>query len=167
MDISIVVSIIAVGISFSTVIILIIINYQSNKKIKNQKYIDLFREYRKVEMLSAIQRLHKFKKKYKGKCIKCEYKKIKKEEDRIEKGKEYSKKLDFKKNTLHYQRRLVSQFYMAIDIALKEKLLPEELTLKSWTDLKIIKIIREIGYDPEENLKSLYEKGMKYRKKKE
>ena len=137
--------------------------------VKNQKYVELFGEYRKVEMFSAIRRLHNLKHTCEsGKLgIKEEYERIKEEEDKNTERTEYSKKLDFQKNTLHYQRRLVSQFYISIGIALERKLLPEEPTIESWTDLDILQIILEIGHDPKKYLRSLYEKGERLRKKTE
>ena len=98
-----VISFISAGIALFGVLFVILTWYNSKKTLKNQRYLKLIDEYRSVDMFSAIQGLHTFNNKCEkeGKCIGAIYEIIKKEEEKKEN----------KKNTLHYQRRLVSHFW--------------------------------------------------------
>lgn len=146
---------------------------QNARKAREQKIVyDLMFEYRTVHMLAALRSLHEFHEEYtkKGKHIKAIYDKFKREDEEQYKKLPANEKTIFLVNTLHNQRRLVSQFYAIMKTTLDLKLVPEEYIFRFWdshTLKRILEIIDSIGHDKDKGLMSIYNQAVKYEKRKE
>jgi len=112
-----------------------------NKIVRRQTLMDLLKEYRSLEMGLAVQRMWDF---YRNTCDKDkeslieEYKKeYKKSEKKLEEPK---LNIEQMRNSLHYQRRIVSNFYGHLAILFSNKALDENLVFEIWPKdtLKII-----------------------------
>jgi len=135
----------------------------TRKTIRDQRYLGLLNEYKSVDMLSAFQGLYAFKEKCEkeGKNIKDEYESIKVDDDIAIEYIDDEKKLDFIKNTLHCQRRVVSYFYHYMYSLIDLKLVSKKQVFTFWTkcNLKIIPdIIEKIERDTDKHLMELYKK---------
>ncbi len=160
------------AIAVGTPIIAIAIAYRvfryNRQTLENQNYLELFKEHGSVQMFAAISRLYILKlhceEEEPRTPIKDGYDKTRAEEEKQEERIEYSKKVEYIENTLHFQRRVVSKFYMALGHGLDLNVLPEERTLGSWGQIEMVKIILDLKMDGDATLKRLYER-LKIRKK--
>lgn len=141
--------------------------YQAKRTRQNMQFNDFFKEYRAPEMLRAIMRLHAFANKYKDNRtgLKQEYNEIMKRETNLLDGDTITTNKNIMiSNTLHYQRRLVSQFYISVYQALKSGQTLKNPTKKWFTDIEILDIILAIGWDDDKTIEALVKIGLRYRK---
>ena len=145
-----------------SLIIAIYAIYHSKQIVKGQNFLTFFEEYRSVNMYDALRGLYDFKRKYKEKT-KIQYEKRKKQDDtNVELMKKTKKPnaeiVDYIKTTLHYQRRIIAHFYIAIETALKERIILKNQTLRYFNDKEMFKLLQEIEQNGDGFLSYLLEK---------
>lgn len=131
--------------------------HSSRRQTYNSVFHDLINEYKSPEFLSAIIRLYDFYDKCNNRDIMADqYNKIRKNEI-------WTKKPLNK--TLHFQRRLVSNFYCYLAIVIRNRFVPRSLIYSYWNinNLSIIKkVLLPIGQDSNKGLDVLYRDCIRY-----
>jgi hypothetical protein len=133
---------IALGISIIA-LIFAILSWRTSKLTALHHVIeDIRKDYRSPEMHHAVKTLWEFYKdcKTKGEDFVIKYLQILKDDnDRLSRL-EGHEKLKAERDTLHYQRRLVSHFYQYVAALYVNKILPGDVIFKTWIedDLRII-----------------------------
>ena len=136
---SIVVSVISLTVALSSAIIAVFAFRFSKRQLAHNAYFNLQSEYGSPEMSFAIRRLYNLYNECKNKSSKIdtEYM-IKYKEERSHQN------IDEEKDTLHFQRRLVTEFYQKMAVFYVCKIIPEYLIYKGWKKKDLRKIILEI-----------------------
>jgi len=194
-NVSVVIELLVVNIDFVTIfisgsIVIVTVYYSitTKKNLNHQILVNLRTEYYSAEMMFALQRLWTF---YRDECsensdeLRKFYRKKSEEQKRnFMKEKDYDEKIKKIKNSLSYQRRLVSKFYCHLADLHILNMLPDNILFSIWSskELEVIdKIIilmeeeqakidkqykeNEINYEIVK-LKRLYEDSINYRPKK-
>jgi len=116
-------------------------SHRSAKKVVvNQTLLELGNDYRSPQMGYAIKQLWDYYRKYGEENFVREYEKIRKDEDNWVSSLDKNKRSQAVQNTLHFQRRLVSQFYQHLANLYVNKRLPKNAIYEKWleADLRII-----------------------------
>jgi hypothetical protein len=137
--ISLIVSLIALGISYFLFII-------TRRNLVHQVLVNLQMEYRKPEMQQAVAKLWRF---YEEDCekkediLKDKYKETYYREQYWVDRQDKLQRLEALKTILDHQRRLVSQFYQHLAALYAQKILSPDIVFRIWSesDLKIIPLI--------------------------
>ena len=130
--------IIPIVISIFAVIISYIIAYLASKDIRHQALLNIHKEFRSPEMLSALDGVWEFYYDFKDKHLNLQKNPIKFNESLKEEYKTRHKKerkqlgLDTK-NSLNYKRRYITHFYIYLASLHKHEILPEEMMFDWWT----------------------------------
>jgi hypothetical protein len=133
---------IALGISIIA-LIFAILSWRTSKLTALHNVIeDIRKDYRSPEMHHAVKTLWEFFKDCRSKredFVVRYFKILKDDNDRICKLNE-DERIKAEKDTLHYQRRLVSHFYQYVSSLYVNKILPRNIIFKTWIedDLRII-----------------------------
>jgi len=134
----------ALGTATSAIVALFVwIN--ARRTIANQVFHSIIQEYKEPEFMLALQRLYGLYEYCNGEpeCIHAKYEDIKQKDcDEIMRQR-FQDRIEFEKNTLHYQRRLVSNFYYYLCTAVQRKMIPRAIAYKFW-DVKTLQVIPKI-----------------------
>ncbi len=123
--ISLIISIIAVSI---TVII-----FRANKNREDyQNFHQQTALYASLEITLATRKLWRLYKEYPGNEFLDKYIEIMKSEQQQANSLPPSEQMDFERHSLHYQRKLVSQFWRGLALLLKNNLLPSKIAYEWW-----------------------------------
>lgn len=106
----------------------------------HQSLLHLQKEYLSPHMLLAIRTLWDFYRQYGRENFVEKYMEIRAEEHEWILSLDKQKRIEAEQATLHYQRRLVSQFYTQLATLYVNKVLPKDILFKAWSeaDLRII-----------------------------
>jgi len=112
----------------------------AQKALMLQLLLDVLKDYRSSEMMIAVESLWNFYKKHGKHRFTEEYERLRNEErDWLQKMPKHDR-AKYAQGTLHYQRRLVSQFYQCLADIYVLRIVPEKLIYMQWSksDLEII-----------------------------
>ena len=109
----------------------------------HQALLDVQKDYRSPQMQYAVRTLWDFYREHGEDMFVEEYEKIRKEEDKWVSDQEKHTRIEFEQATLHYQRRLVSQFYKHLAALRVNEILSKGIVYSNWSeaDLRIIPAI--------------------------
>lgn len=109
----------------------------------HQALLDVQKDYRSPQMHYAVRTLWDFYREHGEDMFVEEYEKIRKKEDKWVSNKEKQKRIEFEQATLHYQRKLISQFYQHLATLYANGILSKDIIYSSWSeaDLRIIPTI--------------------------
>lgn len=109
------------------------------KTLVYQAFDALTSEYRTPEMLQAVRNLWDFARDNENDMKKIYLKRLKEDKIRVREAPPEIR-VQMESQTIHSQRRIVSQFYSRIATFIEERIIPEDIFYSSWgeTDLEII-----------------------------
>lgn len=107
----------------------------SEETLMSQTLIDLLNEYRSIDMYIAIKSLWQFYREHSNDLV-AAYKEQYQKDDVMSQQLPKHNRVEFEKNTLHFQRRSVSQFYMLL-AGLHERGLSKSGIYLLWTDVEL------------------------------
>lgn len=110
------------------------------KALMHQSLLFLQQKYLSPEMLYAVGTLWDFYREYGKERFVKKYEEIRKEEQIWVTSIDKQKRIEAEQSTLHYQRRLVSQFYNQLATLDVNGVLPKDIVYRNWSeaDLRII-----------------------------
>jgi hypothetical protein len=131
--------IIAIIISVGALAVAILSWLNSRRTTLHHILEDIRKDYRSPEMHSAVKRLWQFYRLW-GKDFVQRYEETRQEDEKQIPSLSAQNRIEAERNTLHYQRRLVSHFYQYVAALYVNGILPKGIVAKTWSeaDLKII-----------------------------
>jgi hypothetical protein len=100
----------------------------SEAALLHQVLVDVLFEYRSAEMLNAVRSLWDFRRKHKENFV-AEYEAKRTQEQKTIEELPPKEHLDYERTTLHYQRRLVTQFYSLLAGLYEQGIIPKKMAL--------------------------------------
>jgi hypothetical protein len=110
------------------------------KQTVYQSLLSLQKDYRSPQMLYAVRTLWDFYREHGKEKFVEKYEEIRNEERIWITNIDKQKRIEAEQSTLHYQRRLVSQFYNQLATLYVNGVLPKDIVYRNWpeADLRII-----------------------------
>ena len=110
------------------------------KTLIYQAFYTFTNEYQEAHMLQAVRRLWDFYRLEGDENIVTAYLVKMEEDSKLVSSAPVEERIKLEAASLHYQRRIVSQFYLRISTFIYEKVIPEHIFYNGWTttDLEII-----------------------------
>ncbi len=153
------IDIVAIFISGSIVVVTVGYNINTKNNLNHQILENLTKEYGSAEMMYALQRLwtfYRYECEEKEKELKRKYKQKSEEQIRnLRRSSRYEGKIDRVKNSIAYQRRLVSNFYYHLANIHDLGMLPDDILFSIW-GIKELEILKEIIIPLEEVQATMY-----------
>jgi hypothetical protein len=111
----------------------------SEAALLHQVLVDVLFEYRSAEMLNAVRSLWEFWRKHQT-DLPTAYEATRNQDTNILGGLLPKDRLEYERTTLHFQRRLVSQFYALLAGLYEQGIIPHKILYTYWGegDLRII-----------------------------
>ena len=159
---TIIITILTAIIATATWINVVLVKRLTKETNQFQAMSDIFSEYRKPEMKYAVNVLWNF---YRDECKSKKdllienYNKVREQDKEKEKNIDIKERFIFAKNTLDYQRRLLSLFYLHFAVLNKKKIITDDFAFNTW-HLRDLEIIPEVLFPMELRLAELYRYGL-------
>jgi hypothetical protein len=131
--------------AFMSAVIALFVWINARKTITNQVFHSVIAEYKSPDFMLALQRLYGLRDTCRGDAalISSTYESIKVSDAEEIMRQPFQARLEFERNTLHFQRRLVSNFYYYLCTAVLERMIPRDVAYKFW-DLRTLQVIPTI-----------------------
>ncbi len=149
---SLVISIAAVGIAWLSW-------WTTKQTLRHNAIREIRKDYLSPEMYHAIKTLWQFYRENneKGENFVDKYEKIRGEEEKWVSGQDKQNRVTADQSTLHYQRRLVKEFYVHLASLRASNILPASMVFREWPE-EDLRIIPEIIVPIETKLNEVFHK---------
>jgi hypothetical protein len=127
------------------------------KILIHQSLLNLQKDYLSPQMLYAIGTLWDFYREYGREKFIERYEEIREEEHKWVLSIDKQKRIETEQTTLHFQRRLVPQFYNQLATLYVNKVLPKDIIYTNWSEADL-RIIPEILIPIENKLREVLHK---------
>ncbi len=124
-------SIVSLVISVSSLTVSIVVFFITRRRQNYLTLYDQMTQFAREEVFIATRRLWELYREY-GDNFADRYIKIMEADTKKLKSLPLEKQLAFQRNTLHYQRKILTQFWRNLSIILKNGLLPEKQVYGAW-----------------------------------